>query len=879
MNRRLIVTLIGLFALAAGGYGVWIAWDTGLVGGSARAPVASAMEASVRRQAVVNALMIDRDDPCATVELGLPPPDVAGFAGITPNAAPGQYAITLLLETEPRYQPSREVQIAQLDYLAAHGLLKRSDVEVETGSGPRPARNYALTWEGYESTQHAMPQSMCIDYGRREFAGIKQIEKSPEKVMDLEVYDVAYRTRVRVVPTWATTPEAARAFPKLPELIAERISHAKLIRTRQGWRASYEMDFDTAAAANGPKAADAARLMAKALFAEPPTHDQVTAMVKEKLSDPNWVAQSGVACLPLRLQRGGDDQVARRDTGSSFTVTYYDRPDRNQYEYAPMATALQVLSALESAGLATMDYVDSVASGPVPHPSGVRFRITDEALAALGLPGGGGCVPAGRITVDTIKIHSAPGETWVMARATVTETPAWVLKLAARLPALQALITTGMPMTGMIRFAPEEGGAGHWIGNGLEPMYPTVSYATLPAHLTPVMPKTSAAFPSPSIKAPAFSAPGAAPVSNRLSEAAALPAPEPVQSASAASTPYPANNSHVHVVSINDAPLPGGGHSGFGRHPDGMVSVVVSDPDASLLLLSYEPIEWRITAANGVRLRRIVAIGFYDQRVKLNGGGTPEVTTGKPGVVLKDTGIDLNNGFPTQSDANSLVTIAKITRVLTGTTPQTFQGRATAPTEGFVVGPTTPRFVMPERRGPGQVGGSVTLKGESVRGELALRGMSGAYTEAYADRSYSAGKAYFEGTMRVTGSLAGHGAANIGVCLARFGGIDTPGHETMAIAEGEQRLHADGEVFGIAADFDQHRLYRRVNGVWIGGAPGGSGGLPLENNKEYRACFFASGTTTGEVASGQPRSDTTWQVNFGARPFAQPIPPGFVPYQ
>ena len=417
MSRKLIVTLIGLFALAAAGYGVWIAWDAGLVGGSARAPVASAMEEAVRRQAVVNAL-IDRDDPCATVELALPPPDVVGFAGITPNAATGQYAITLLLETESRYQPSREVQIAQLDYLAAHGLLKRSDVEVETSNGPRLARNYALTWEGYENAQHAMPQSICIDYGRREFAGIVQIEKTPEKVMDFEVYDVTYRTRVGDVPTWATPPEAARAFPKLPELIAERTSHAKLVRTRQGWRASYEMVFEAAAAANGPKAADAARLMAKALVSKAPTLKQVTTMVNEKLSDPIWVARSGVACLPLRLQRGGDDQAARRDAGSSFTVAYYDRPDRNQYEYAQMATALQVLSALESAGLATMEHVESVASGPATHPPGVRFRVSDEALAALGLPGGGSCVPAGRIAVEVIKMRSAPGERWVMARAT-----------------------------------------------------------------------------------------------------------------------------------------------------------------------------------------------------------------------------------------------------------------------------------------------------------------------------------------------------------------------------------------------------------------------------------------------------------------------------
>jgi hypothetical protein len=335
----------------------------------------------------------------------------------------------------------------------------------------------------------------------------------------------------------------------------------------------------------------------------------------------------------------------------------------------------------------------------------------------------------------------------------------------------------------------------------------------------------------------------------------------------------------VHVVSVYGTLQPDGSAPGFDRHPDGTVNISVSDPDAVLLLFADEPVEWRITVANGIALRRVIAIGYYDQRVKLIGGGNTDVRTGKPNVMLKDTGVDLRNGIPTQADANSLVTIATITKALTGSLPRTFQGKATAPADGFVIAPATPRFAMPEPHGPGSAGGSVALKGESVSGDFALRGMSGAYTEAFSDRSYSAGKVYFEGTLHVTGSLSAHDFANIGVCLARFGGIDTPGHETMAIATRDQRLHADGEVFGIAVDFDQHHMYHRVNGAWSGGAPGSGGGSPVEGSKEYRACVFASGTTTGDVTRGQPRSDSTWQVNFGSRPFTQPIPPGYLPYR
>jgi hypothetical protein len=89
----------------------------------------------------------------------------------------------------------------------------------------------------------------------------------------------------------------------------------------------------------------------------------------------------------------------------------------------------------------------------------------------------------------------------------------------------------------------------------------------------------------------------------------------------------------------------------------------------------------------------------------------------------------------------------------------------------------------------------------------------------------------------------------------------------------------DGDIFGIAADFEQQRLYYHVNGAWGTGAPGSKNGMPLVQGKEYRACLWSAGTVSGEVQRGVARSDTTWEVNFGERPFSEAIPSGYVPFQ
>lgn len=348
---------------------------------------------------------------------------------------------------------------------------------------------------------------------------------------------------------------------------------------------------------------------------------------------------------------------------------------------------------------------------------------------------------------------------------------------------------------------------------------------------------------------------------------------------------YPADGSPVHVVSIYEAPLPGGAKRGFQQHPEGSVSVTVSTNNATLLLFSYEPVEWKINAGKDVKLKRVVATGYYDQRIVFLGGGKPEVSAVKIGTLADQSGIDLRSmSVPSKADANGMTAMAALTQALTGALPASFQTAYTAPEAGFAIDDRTPKFALPALRAPGATPVTVTLQGswgeKFIKGYTVQRGSAGAYNEYWTDRVYSGGKAYFEGKLRVTGSLTAHGYANIGLCLATEKGVDmSERREVLALADDEQKLYKDGDVFGVAADFEEQFLYILVNGKWITGEPGSKNGKRIRKGTEYRACVLTSGTTSGDVERGGRQSDSTWEVNFGTKPFAHPVPAGYRPFQ
>jgi hypothetical protein len=518
--RIAIISLTALSVLAGGGYGAWVAWDTGAIGNNPRAPTPKAMEDAVRKQALYLSVTTGAKEPCVKIELNRPQPEINGVPGIVPRQAPGQHALTLLLQTNAREQPARDLQLAQLNFLTAQGFFTAADTTFEMGDGvARPARIYRLTWEGYAKAQQSYGSMFCLPYGRREFAGIGTIERPSEKTMDLDVYEVEYQTKVSGIPAWATAPEANRLFPKLAELTSDLSGKANVIRTREGWRSAYEVESEISSTAKG-LATDVQRKEIQKRLDNPPdiTLDEAKSLLAKKVVDPEWALRNGVACLPIMVQRGGDDKEMQVDReASEFSVTYHDRGDRNEFEYRAMATALHFLAALEGAGLAEMQVIRPApppmkakanrraapqAQAAPTGPTGIRYKMAKDALTALGMKAYGlGCVPAGRVKVETLAVQNNRSQTLLLARASVEQTPEWSLKIAERLPALKTIIEIGLPMHGQLVRPPDGPDAGKWRLSGLYPSYPAPLYSSIPAHLAPLMPQTAAAFTQKTSKA------------------------------------------------------------------------------------------------------------------------------------------------------------------------------------------------------------------------------------------------------------------------------------------------------------------------------------------------------------------------------------------
>ena len=369
-----------------------------------------------------------------------------------------------------------------------------------------------------------------------------------------------------------------------------------------------------------------------------------------------------------------------------------------------------------------------------------------------------------------------------------------------------------------------------------------------------------------------------------------MPRPAPTASPAGRAPPFAAGNSPVHVVSIYrgmdrpGTPQPKLGDPSPDPPLEGVMNVTVSVPEALVLLFAYEPVEWRVKVTAGGATPRIIAIGAHKQRITLTGLGRASTSTLDMDQLWQRAGevpsIPSYNG-----GRNDMVLIGEISRLITGQSPASFQ---TQPADHrqpklieFNISPQTARFEFPAARSPQGNGSPIVLRSssrEEVRDYVLYRGASGAYTNAWTDRAFSSGKGYYEATMRVTGSLNAHTHSNAGLCLAKETYTESdPRTRAVVMRSGQEKLHKDGDLFGIAIDFDKQRMYFRVNGSWVDGEPGSEGGIRLQKDKEYRACAFASGTVTGEVKKGKPQSDTYWEMNFGQKPFKHQPPAGYLP--
>lgn len=521
--RIAIIVITALSGLAGGGYGAWHAWDTGLIGDNPRAPTPKSMEEAVKKQARYILTTTGASATCLNVDITQPQPEIRGVPGIAIQAVPGQHSVTLQVKTNARDQAKRDLQIAQLDYLTKQGFFTSVDTTISTDDDvSHQAKSYRLTWAGFANTHYHFGGSLCLPYGRREFAGIGKIEKLLDKAMDLNVYEVEYLTKVAEIPAWAQAAEAQRLFPKLAELTDDRVGKAKVIRTKDRWRSAVEIETELSMASKGASAEAYLKAMLKRIDLSPVlTLEEARSIMARMTNDPVWASRSGVACVPIIIQRGGDEKEVPGQDADGLMVTYFDRDDRKDFEYPAMVNALHVLSALEGAGLAEMEIIRPAPpprtakrlrsadpkSAEEQRPVGIRYKVGKEAIAALGISGyGGGCVPAGRIKAEALAVRSGLDNfsAQLQVRATIEQTPELALKIAERLLTVKTVIESGFSMNGSLIRQSEGPDAGKWRLGGLNSVYPSMLNTSIPAHLVPLMPLTAAALPNKRVKAPAL---------------------------------------------------------------------------------------------------------------------------------------------------------------------------------------------------------------------------------------------------------------------------------------------------------------------------------------------------------------------------------------
>lgn len=339
----------------------------------------------------------------------------------------------------------------------------------------------------------------------------------------------------------------------------------------------------------------------------------------------------------------------------------------------------------------------------------------------------------------------------------------------------------------------------------------------------------------------------------------------------------------IHAIAVYEGIVPDGRPQGFRMHPQGFVHVRVqsSAKPISLLLMAYEPVEWRLTLDSGAQVQSVILRGFYEQTV-----------SGLPNDIPIQSFWDQGGGWQYFNTAitsrGHYIGFLENIKGMLGVEPITTQSKSAG--KAFIVdGQRTISFsnqhgVRP--KGPviwksvmepiGNTTGRPLLSQDRLTTTYCC---AGAFTESKATVGYNRGKWYAEFHLSLPkGAETARDHTNVGLMtldstMLGFDLIsDSPSYGVGKIVE-SQAPFADQDIIGLAMDLDRGRLYIRRNGSWLNGDPtSGTGGIILRPGRDYVAAV-----TVGSPEKNKEESDH-WTANFGATPFAAPPPKDYKPY-
>ncbi len=319
--------------------------------------------------------------------------------------------------------------------------------------------------------------------------------------------------------------------------------------------------------------------------------------------------------------------------------------------------------------------------------------------------------------------------------------------------------------------------------------------------------------------------------------------------------------------------------------PQGIIHLKVESTrePITLFLMSYYPVDWRVSAAPGARIGSVILRGYYRQTIRGLDNSVPiNLASAEDG--------QWEEMFPRTlvTSRDGLLDFKAYVRSMVGVEPVTVQSIYTG-NSMVIDGKTTLEFPAPVEAPITQ---PVVFKSDSessarFRGRKMISpdrltvgyGMGGASTESIATMPHSKGRWYAEFIVHAgADNEVPNSWTNVGIrsTANEFGGLTSHGGQ-LAYGVNPYLRNVGGlrdkDVIGLAMELTRVHLYVRHNGVWVGGSPdSGNAILPIVTDRQYVVAV-----EVGSPGGDYTKTDT-WTGNFGSTPFHHPIPKGFEPY-
>ncbi|MEW6165444.1 MAG: hypothetical protein AB1642_10320 [Pseudomonadota bacterium] len=464
---RMLRATVAIAVLAGGGYGVWHAWDNGLIGDNPRAPTQENFLRAIRlhAQGSIASGGLRINVPCVSVGYG-GAEVVEGLPDLSQLQGPGTMSFTVLKKAaDPSRQRQTDQRMRQYSALTRAGFFSQRDVSVlNTAGNPAAAVEFILTREGW-----LQQQGMCFPVGKSEVLGIVSTARIQPDPHGVQAYEIKYKVGVRQFAGWTNEPEFADMVEQWGRATAEKEHAVTLYRGERGWIP--------------------ASIVGEDLQPDSPVFGLAADEIVPPL-DARAVASAiaGVkikACLSLPAQAGMDAVVLENGGIGPLQATYFDgsaeypEPERHQ-------AWRRRLEALAAAGLFT---VERIPADPLMQRSaGVRYTLAEAYTPYLDrrLPG---CLLLGEAKQDMVKTP----ESFLVLRAKEKSSPvrftlqyhalasidkaAW--SRAADLsgaPEAMAMLANGAPLSGLLeavdgqwRLPKAQSGRDHIVMLGVRP--------------------------------------------------------------------------------------------------------------------------------------------------------------------------------------------------------------------------------------------------------------------------------------------------------------------------------------------------------------------------------------------------------------------------